>query len=357
MKGWLTKYLGYYANELFLFKNEQFINAPIKGSKPKVIIMAKNHFTETWQSFPSVNRKELDKILALKEQAQTESISKFQVFKNDKIDGFDVRIMTLDKAMIESLGEDKLFLPETDILAMNDADTLLQVESPAGKLFCVNVNGIIKSSYAKGIMVNIDTFKLTVGLPSDVDSQEITKSNFAQFLLMAIFNSSLSNLMQASVYNVKSWCKWNQLHLLYWAPLLTALSFYSLTSAYYYAQSNLITRGLEQGGSEVSEILQKKRAVDKNRSEIKTLSDDFGKQNYVHFHWQVIDKLLENGMIITRATYDAPILTIRGTADKASDVLAMIAKNEHVKSAAFQGSVRKSRGKDSFVLTLDIKDN
>jgi len=354
LKSWLTKHLGYYANELFLFKEERFVQAPSQRRRPKAIIVAKCHYTESWQAFPSVNRKELDKILALKEQANAKSAAKFQIFQNDKIDGFDVKFITLDDSVIDKLGEDRLLIPETDVLGIGKEDLLLDIETPAGKLFCAIANGLVKSSYAKGIVSNIETFKLTAGLSNDIESKQLKQEAYAKFLLTAFFSCSLPRMQVTAIYNVKNWFDWPQLHLLYWAPLMTTLFFYLGTASYYYYKSNTITLGLERGGSQVSEILQKKKELDRNRAEISALSEDFGQQSFVHYHWRIINKLIEEKMIVTRVTFDSPVITIRGTANKASDVLAAITKYNNVKSATFQGSVRKSRGKDSFVLLIEV---
>jgi len=357
LKKWLTRHVGYYANELFLLKREQFISAPEAQSQPKIIIVAKCHYSEAWQTFPSVNRKELDKILALKEQNISRTTAKFQIFKNDKIDGFEVKTISIDEEIVDSLGEDKLFIPETDVLGISNKDLLLEIETPAGKLFCANGNDVVKSSYAKGIVSSVDTFRLTAGLSNEIKSKQIEQDLYAQFIMEAFFNASVADLKATAIYNVKKWFNWPQLHLLYWAPLATALCFYLVTSGYYYYKTNTIAKTLEQGGNQVSEILKKKRTLDSNSAEIKALSQDFGEQSFVHYHWQIIYKLLNEKMTITRVTYDAPSITIRGTADRASDVLAAIAKYDNVKSAAFQGSVSKSRGKDSFVLTIEVSDN
>lgn len=356
MKNWLVKQFGYYANGLLSITDNQFDTLQKENALPKFIIVAKRHYTESWQTFPSVNRKELDKILQLKEAGKSESVTKHQVVPNDKVDGFDVKTIFIDNDVISVLGKDKVFIPESDLLMMEKTGVLLQLETPAGLLFCTNISGVVKSSYAQGIVANIETYKLSVGLPTDVTSVSISNNEYAKYLSEVLFTVPTTKLYQLALFNVKDWFNWSKLHWLYWAPLATALIFYAVTDSYYYYKNTTLTNSLSAGGTEVNEILQQKRTLDIRQREIAALSAEFSEQIFIHNHWQVVDVLIEAGMTITKTSYKAPVITIRGTADKASDVLAAISKYEYVKRAAFQGAVRKSRGKDSFILTIEVKD-
>jgi hypothetical protein len=69
----------------------------------------------------------------------------------------------------------------------------------------------------------------------------------------------------------------------------------------------------------------------------------------------VIYDLVENGMTIQRLTFAEKLLTIRGKAPNASQVLASISKVANVSSASFKGSVVKARGQESFTQELIMK--
>lgn len=356
LKNWFKGQLGYVANGLHLFNGEQLLKVEDGTKIPKILIVAKCHFSESWQTFPSVNRKELTQILSHKENAQQVFGIQYQVYKNDKIDGFDVRTVTLEPALVNKYGTNKIYLPETDILATMQEHSLCQVDTPAGLLFCANTNGVVKSSYAKGIVANIETYKLTVGLPSNVNCEQINQVNFAQHLLSSLLSLPIPAIAQMAIYNIKHWFNWTQLHLLYWAPLLTVLCFYIVVNGYYLVKENQIEQALAMGGDEVQEVLAQKRTLDKNRNTLELLATEFNDQSFVHYHWLIIEKLINKKMTIKRITFDEPNITIRGTAEKASDILATISNVKSVKSATFEGAVRKSRGKDSFVLLIEVKD-
>jgi hypothetical protein len=355
IRSWLMRQVGYYSKTLFKFSEGKLV--PEFNSLAKVIIVAKCHYSESWQTFTSVNKKELDQILKLKKESFLNTTTTFQSFKNKAIDGYDVKITTIDESVVSTLGKDKIYLPDSELFSPNVNNQLLQLETPAGKVFCALIGNKIKTSYAKGIIYNVETYKLSVGLSDDVKSIAINSGNFPQFLISQLLKLKLTKLSQAASFDLKSWFSTTQLHLLYWAPLLTAFSFYLVINSYLYFKTNSLEQSLIDGGEQITEIIAQKSRLDNNLAVLSVLSNEFGLQSFVHHHWQIIDQLLAAEMQITRINYKDNQIIIRGLADKASDVLTTITDNEKVNSAAFEGPVRKSRGKDSFILTLQIKES
>jgi hypothetical protein len=353
IKSWLIRQVGYYSKELYLFDDNQLK----KNSRhnAKIIILAKCHYSESWQSFASVNKKEVDKILSLKKETLTHLGISFQTFTNKAIDGFDVKVTTIDENVITTLGQDKIYIPETELFTSGDSYQLLEIETLAGKVFCSFSGNKTKISYAKGIVDNTETYKLSVGLSSDVKAVVVNNDKFPSFLLSQLFKLRLNNFFSSISFDIKSWFNLTHLHLLYWGPLVSALCFYLLLNGYLYFKTNSFEQSLTLDGDKVGEIITQKRKLDQNISLFSVLSSEFGEQNFVHNHWQIVDTLLSAEMKITRINFQNSKLVIRGVADKASDVLTTITEHERIISAAFQGPVRKSRGKDSFILTLQVK--
>lgn len=356
LEGWLSKQIGYYSEKLYLFVNEELVEARKSVNIPKIIIVAKCHYQESKRVFPSVSRKELDKIVNLKKNVAVELGIKYQIYRNEKVDGFDVRTVKLNSKLISVLGEDKIYIPETDLLTISSNKNLIEVETPAGLLFCANQNDVVKSSYAKGIVENIETYKLSVGLPSDSEAKKVDSLTFPKYLLSALYSSSVAKLTRVSMYNVANWFNMKHLHLLYWGPLLTALLVYLGGNGYYFWLNESVENSIKQGELAVTKLLSKKRKLDSNKKILTTYSSEFNNQKLIHSHWNIIEQLLESGMQISRILYKENLLTIRGSAEKASNILSIISDYPMVKSASFQGSVRKSIGKDSFVLNIEVHD-
>lgn len=209
IKRWLIKQVGYYSNELYQFSDNKLIKSSINS--PKLIIIAKCHYSESWQSFPSVNKKEIEKILELKNKNNIEQLNTSQVLKNSSIDGYDVKTVTINTLILDVLGHDKIFIPESDLFILKDGNKLLEVDTLAGRIFCAKIDNKIKTSYAKGIINNISNYKLTVGIADDTEVQSVGKEQFPEFLLTQFQNFKLTKLHKVALFKLNS--MFNSMHL------------------------------------------------------------------------------------------------------------------------------------------------
>ncbi len=374
LKKSLLKQLAYYADGWYVFENkqtadgkdkcgiaEQYNFKVIDSSKAKIVIVAKIHYRQTSQSYTSVSKKELQQILTLQKSSENSAATIYQVIANSAIDGYDIKKTTFDEALVNDLGEQRLLIPETELFTLPEEEEglfntnpawLMSIDTPAGTLFSSSFADNCTSSYAKGIFSNIVAFKLSAGLPSDILPAHIDKAIYPSFLFNCLVNKSIEQLYTKLAFNVKKWFKPQDLHLLYWAPLLTATAFYLLTNSYLWLQTSSIENALNEQGSEVSTLLNNKYQQDQQSQLLNLLNNEFSKTATVHEHWSLIYQLVESDMEISRISFAEKILTVRGRAPNASKVLASIAKKNYVNSAVFKGSVAKSRGKESFTLEL-----
>jgi len=374
LKNFLLKHLAYYANGWYLFEGKTKLEHEPKNSSnekynfkvtdsctAKVVIVAKAHYSQTWQSYTSVSKKELQQILTLQKNNENSAATIFQVNSNKAIDGFEVKKITFDAQLLNTLGEQRLLIPETELLSLQDSQQqklskgqtwLSSFETPMGTLFASCFADKCVSSYAGGLISSIDTFKLSSGLPAEVESTHINKQCYASFLFNCVTKEPLDRLYPKVAFNAKTWFKVQDLHLLYWAPLLTACAFYLLSNSYLWIQSHNIGSSLAEQGNEVTHLLEKKYQQDKKSQLLNLLNVEFSKTSTVHSHWSLVYRLVESGMMIDRLTFAENVLSIRGKAPNASKVLTDITKVDDVSSATFKGSVSKSRGLESFVLEL-----
>ena len=352
VKRWFIKQLAYYANGWYLF-DQNTLRATAKGNA-RLVIVAKCHYSEHWQSYSSVSKKELQQIIILQKSSENPAAVIFQVFSNKSIDGFDVKKISFDQLLIDILGENKVLIPETELFASKQ-QTLLSLETPVGNLFISSFDNKITSSYEKGLVPNIGTFKLTAGLASDIEEKIVKKEQCGSFLFEQLMQDNLQSLLFKVAFNAKTWFKAKSLHLLYWTPLLTALSFFILSNSFLWLKANAIDNSLAGQNVQISQLLLNKQSQDKRSHLLSLLNEEFSKTSTVHNHWTLIYNLVENGMTITRLSFRDNIISVRGRAEQASSVLANIAKHPNVTSASFQGAVRKSRGLETFTLELKPK--
>ena len=345
--------LGYYSRGIYAFEHKKLI--PSDADNKLMFIVAKSHYGETWQSFSSIKKSELNKLINLKKKASGQQQAIFQILENKAIDGYGVKTITFDVDVIKVLGGSKILIPETELLH-TQTNQVIEVNTPRGLLFSSMVGNKVNSAYAQGIIANLNTYKLSAGLPNDALVKKINQDNFPTFIIERLTKTPINQLLSKSLTDPRSWFNLNQLHWLYGAPLLTALAFYIVTNSYLAIQTHLVEPSLADGGEQISAVLSQKQEIDNKSQRLAQLSQEFSQQSLIHHHWQIVSKLLDEGATITRITYKEGELTVRGSAEKASSVLASIAEFEAVKSASFNGPVRSSRGVDAFVLQIIPKE-
>ena len=373
LKKILLKQLAYYANGWYVFEDlkttgntvkdsviDGYSFKPMESSEAKVVIVAKAHYHQSWQSYTSVSKKELQQILLLQKSNENLATTIFQVVVNTAIDGYDVKKTTFDTQLLNELGEKRLLIPETELFSLEDEKQgnfnnkawLSALETPAGTLFVSCFADKSTSSYAKGLISNIEAFKLSSGLPSEISPTYIDKQHYASFVFNCFTQKNIDQLYRKIAFNAKAWFKAKDLHLLYWVPLLTASAFYLCTNSYLWVQSYNIENELKEQGSEIGQLLDNKYQQDQQRELLNLLNAEFSKTFTVHGHWSLIYQLVESGMIIDRLSFANNLLSVRGKASNATKVLREVAKIPSVKSASFKGAVRKSKGLESFTLEL-----
>ena len=217
LKKTLLKQLAYYANGWYIFDQNQ---APaqsstnsvidehtfkrVAASKAKVVIVAKTHYRQSWQSYTSVSKKELQKILALQKSNENSAATIFQVLSNTAIDGYEVKKTTFDTQFLVEVGEQRLLIPETELFSLPEEPQrelnknkawLSSLDTPAGTLFASFFADKCTSSYAKGLISNVEAFKLSSGLPSEILPTYIDQQSYATFLFNCLTQQKLTSFM------------------------------------------------------------------------------------------------------------------------------------------------------------------
>ncbi|MEW6983270.1 hypothetical protein AAD001_11530 [Colwelliaceae bacterium 6471] len=351
---WINQKIGYYAHGLYEFNENRLVST--NENNKRIIIIAKKHYRESLQAFTSINKKELKKIIEIKKKSPESKATIYQITENNSIDGFDVKAIVFERELLETLGYDNVLIPETELFHIKSKH-ISQVETPLGMIFTAEIGKRRESAYAQGIIANIDTYKLSAGLPMDTQLQIVKQTEFVQFLKDSLYQQTISNLSKNILVDPRQWINTDQLHWLYWAPLLSILVFYTFTNSYLAYSIRDIESKLSDGGDKVNQLIEVKKQVDSKNALLGSLSDEFKGKSVTHNYFNIIYKLLDVGATITRISYSKGELTIRAKAEKASAILAAISDYEWVERASFNGPVRSSRGVDVFILTVIPKEH
>jgi len=346
----LQRNLGYYADQVYAYNSGVFEQCD--DHTPNVMIVAKRYCQEQLNSFASISRKELNQIIANKKKSAAHIL--FNVIPNSAIDGYDVKECRIDEEVVKRLSKAKFLLPETALLSVTNDNQVYCVDTPLGKVFSGGTSARQKVVYAKGLLADVEYFKLSAGLTADSLTQEVSQQELAEFYIGQLLAQEVSSIKINLLFDASKWFNPVHLHALYMGPLLTALLFYTATNGYFYFKQQQLDANLGEGRGEVSQVLDTRNKIANISAQVDALSNEFSGQELVHRYWQVVYDLVELDVDVTRITYKNGELTVRGLAEQASNVLTEIAKKDKVISASFQGPVRKSRSKDSFVLKIQL---
>jgi len=352
INSWFKKNINYHCHGRYRLGEDGF--SKTTSDDAKIIIVAKPHYQESSETIASISKKELNQIIELRKKSQQFAI--LQYSKNDSVDGYDLKTIVIEEQVKNSyLGRRVVFIPES-ALFYDKGPFLYSIESIGGTLFSGGQGGETKLAFAKGLLNSAEYFSMSIGLPSDTKCIQMSQKEYASFLFSSLMSKELPELRNAVFYDVSDWLDANKLHVLYWAPLVVCFAFLLMTNSYLYFSNKKMNNELANGSSEVSELLSIKREIDKKAQLITSIGGEFTDRTLTHQNWDVIYSLVENGAVLTRIAYQEKSLIIRGNVNSASDMLASISKHSLVQSAAFEGAVRKSRGRDAFVLKIVPKD-
>lgn len=353
----LAKQFGYVADRFYQFDlaTSSLIEAEHAS---KLLVVSRQYYSETLETYSAISKKELESILKLKSDSHEQFPDVVVVLPNIQVDGFDVKRIHFHPKLLERLPVNTVLLPETELLVEKNGQlSVSQFETPSGLLFAANTHGHVTSAYQKGVIRTIETFLLSVGLPNHLNVAVIDEKQFAGKLFQCLVSQKIDSIVSRCSYRVSSFVSIDKLHLLYWAPIATASMVILAMNGYYKFQNYSIEQQLEQHGETVNELLAKKNEQDTNSAFISLINEQLKGANLVHNDWEVVYQAANLGMFIQQFRKRDNIITMRGRAKDASEILKALNELERVTSAAFQGVVRKSRGEDSFVITLEVAGN
>lgn len=358
----LKNNIGYLGHELLNLTSEEKSDsvdvAFTKAVSSKfIVIVARQHYTESWQTYSALSLKELKSILTLQQKNQSGFNNIQRIIINKEQDGFDVKTIMFSKKIAALLPNKTVLIPETELLrslVSDDEKLVVQIDSPNGLLYWAHSGNKVHSAYKKGLLNNLEIFIQSVGLPEGTATYKVSDKEFSQLLFTFIQNTSVAKLIKIASLNLNQIIDANRLHRLYIAPLAVATIFVLLTNSYVYLQKSLLNNQIEESSPVTSDLLVKKRRVDQIEQLVGVLNHEFSSLEATHETWLLLDKVMEAGMRVTRFKRFEQGIELRGTAPKSSKVLSELNTLPQVSGAAFVGSVRKSKGQDAFTISLQF---
>lgn len=355
LANWLSNQVGYFGDQFFQINEDGF--AP-SASEPRLAIVSRKHYKESWKSYPSISHTELSNILNLQTPADSDTRFIHKITESIDKDGFDVKTIEFSNTVNSKVSPQIVLLPETELLAVRESKNreILDIKTPIAELFCAMSNGKSQSAFKNNLLKDVHAFKLSIGYPDSTNIKSLNQSDYAKYLLDSLLECDFKNLIKVVSVNVRSLLDTRRLHMLYWGPVLSALIFVLATNTYYYIQNQNLNAQLESYDSTVNELLQMQRTQNESQAFIDIVSQEFEQIRPAHKNWNVVYQVVSAGMHVQQFRKRDSRYLLRGNADDASNILSVLNELPNVSNASFEGVVRKSRGKDSFVIQFEITE-
>ncbi|MDC3212123.1 hypothetical protein NQU47_06035 [Pseudoalteromonas distincta] len=346
----LNKSVAYFANGVFssLFETAQ-------PNAPKIVIVARKHYSIQQQSYPALSLTELKSLLKIKsEQASTlKPITIIEV--NKDIDGFNVTTIQFTQHL-ELLAKAWVLIPETTLLYNhNDEKSLLQLTTPAGELFYSQTKNTSHSAYAQGLINNLATYKHSVGIADTAQTTHINSQQYFAYLANMLTKKPFSELLKQCMFNFKQQTNPIKLHLLYIAPLLSVTLYIAIAFGWQWLSVYNLQNKMGTQSEQANQVLAQKNELDALNKKIGVFNQYIGSKNTVYEHWDIINSVLKNDMTIDIFSQTNGQIQLRGSAPNANKVINAVSQNPNVAGVIFAGGVRKYKGEDKFTLQITLK--
>lgn len=341
-----SNHIAYFSNELYNLRTNQHLDP---DSTPRLVIVARHHYFVDKTSYPSVTKKEVNAMLNL-QVGVANSFVQNRIISNPQIDGFDV-ISTIYDSEVTNIAWNVFLVPETELISYEPC--CIKAETLSGELFFISNGEKSFSCYRSAIMDSIEQFVLASGISLSKGKLEVLDTKgFSQKLLGILESISLTQLFSLGSFYQNSKINLQKLHLLYLAPLISVLVYlighYSLNS--FKISSLEEDAKLLQG--EAESVLNLRDELSSLNGRLSAYQKEFANVSVRHVDWRIIELVLKEGMEVKQFYGNAEYIELRGDADRASLILAVLNSAEFVESAEFTSPIRKSRSRDSFVVKI-----
>ncbi len=339
--------------------NKQFVSVAVTELKAgaKIIILARQHYQEFIKTYPIADLTELKSVLA---QEYTENPHVLHLFDQTESNQTKVCTFVLDPAVLSTC-RGWVYFPETMLLAnasvisSNDENVWDCSELQGFFFYCRD--GLSISQKQGPLCANVAMFALNNGLAEGLEVQTPSPAAYNSLVL-----SGLTNCLARG----RSFGRWvvyrgsgSAINLKKWSQLFTGLLVGYLLSVNLYMYLSIESRKSDIAalGDGVNQLLDSQ-----NRQ--KSLADSLalfvesqkGLQRTTPV-WGIVQAMLEHKVNLMSFSIENEKLTLRGSAQRATDVLAMLLTISDVSSAEFTAPVRNENGIEVFVISVSFRQD
>jgi hypothetical protein len=323
----------------------------------RLLIIARKHYKEFVKYYPVTNLKELKQVLA-EEYSDTTGV--FHLIGGEADNQRQVCSFVIDAQIFELFPSAVAFIPETVLLWKTLQSEQAIVEVQHNSPYFIYCKGALPVSQLKQqLCPDLYSFILNNGLPEGLSNNHISAASHINILMRALAKTLISDwkIVFFKAPQTQSFrFDWKQLSIL---TGILGISYMLLSSAYLSLMLAHREQQLVDLGTDVEQLLQVQESMDNTQTAFVSLSQARAEQLHSAHLWLVVLELQQKypELNITGLSSVANLHTVRGTANRATDILTHLQKSEWVQNVRFDAPVRREKTQELFVIVIELKQN
>ncbi|WDE13269.1 hypothetical protein [Thalassomonas haliotis] len=339
--------LGYYFDgrlkRFYLDEHQQLRLKKVEGNEKSIplLILSRQYYSELAKTYPIDNKSELKKLLKL--EFIDEPSTHYHVWHQK--DGYSqVNIWRF----VNNIPAALITLPESLLIALGNDDAQVAQVKTDSTLFVGRHNALVHSALSNTVITSCQRFVMSTGVLDSRPIRNISADTFAQQLASG-FNKAIFPALSAFIRAPERALNLQIVKKIL-IPFSLVFSCYLIASSTYLVGINYL---LQQGGKdqtkEINQVLAAQQEVDLSLQRFLQLKAFWAEQQNSSQLWLVLPELFPYAQFSNIRIVDGRYV-LRGSAQKATDLLARLSSLEQVVDAKFDYPTRKSKGRELFVI-------
>ncbi len=324
--------------------------------KPKIVILAREHYQELSKEYSVPSIKELKALLSYESLAQNEDTVVFNTINRIEEGRYKVNFWLVPVSLMAELSKSAWWvLPESLLLATNQK--LVSITTLSGQLFVASQAGGVTSSMDKLGCTSVEHFKWMSSLSAKVSLIDVTIDQYPALLLQRIYE-------KISIWPLNFRIKKAKQNAINKQSVIKAALVSSVLAGGYLAASSLyleythqsLTKQYVEQSSSVSQYVVMQREVFRLLKQYEQGQNLLNDMDLSWRVWLVLLPVVDSSTSLTQVEFKENQVVIRGLSDSASDVLSKISLHPSVVDAKFINAVRRQRDKERFDISFHLQD-
>jgi hypothetical protein len=346
--------IGYYNGNLYKLntKNQEMSSAVAanKNFKPWILIVSRDYYQESVDKLPIVDQKEIKQILQLKRaevlgdnvyiiNTVTENQTFYNLWKFNP-----------------SLPTSWFRLPESLLIARclgEDVATTLEIEDKQTRLYVGSSSQGVYSAKPTGMLNSLSRFCQSCGLVAQTNSPIIVTSQFYAVLVEGLLALTSKDWLTFSC-SPKNNFSYQSIKIPLWLTAGCIAAYLAVGSAYIVWKKHNLEQQLLGSKVELTAALNTQDNMASLQQQVSSMSGFASALKSKMSIWQVLLPLYSEAQF-TNISFDNGRFILRGTADRATQLLAKLALMRGVSEAQFDLPVSKSRNLENFTISFRIQ--